>query len=313
MKQINDLLHSRGVVVDKMTALLDNAESEGRDLNVDEQATYEKMEAEQSDIKNRVDRLTRQQEIENSLQKPTDSAVKPAIESKTNISPFASAEYKAGINAYLRKGKSALDQPILNALQIGTDSEGGYVVPEEFDTAIVEALQDWNEIRQYCTVISTGSDRNIPIESTLGVATWTAEEAAYTESDAAFGRVILGAHKAARIIKVSEELLQDSFFDLEGYLARNFGKSFGLLEEAAFVNGSGSGQPTGITDGASAGPTFAGAAAITGDEMIDVYHALSRPYRMNATWIMADATVKLIRKLKDSDGQYIWQPKTWHF
>jgi HK97 family phage major capsid protein len=157
-------------------------------------------------------------------------------------------------------------------------------------------------------VISTASDRNIPIETGTGTATWTAEEAAYSESDAAFVTAVLQAHKLGTIIKVSEELLQDSSFDLQSYLASNFADRFGTAEETAIVTGNGTAKPTGLTVGASAGVTAASATAIATDELIDLYHALARPYRAGASWIMNDSTAKLIRKLKDADGQYIWQP-----
>ncbi len=309
MKQVKDLLHERGVIVDKMTALLDAAENENRDLTADEQSQYDAMDQEQSALKNRAERLNRQDHLRNSLDKPTDNPEKPRITGGKKKSPFAQEEYFDGWRAWMRRGYAGIKPEIRNALEVGTDSEGGYIVPEEFETMLVESLQDWNDIRRYATVIQTSSDRHIPVEATLGSAAWDDEEAAYNESDAAFGRVTLNAYKATRIIKVSEELLADAFFDLPSYLARNFGKSFGLLEEAAFVAGTGSTHPTGIVTGASdSGIAFASETAITADEMIDVYHGLGRPYRRMATWILHDSTVKLIRKLKDGDNQYLWQP-----
>jgi HK97 family phage major capsid protein len=221
---------------------------------------------------------------------------------------LSSDSYKNGFDNYTRVGKSSLSGDVLNALQVGTNSEGGYIVPEEFDTMLVEYLQDINELRGLVNVISTASDRHIPVETSLGVATWTAEEAAYTESDAAFDRVTLEAHKLGTIIKVSEELLADAFFDVQSYLARNFAKRFGIAEESAFVNGDNSGKPNGIVAGSGEGVTAAGAAAITADELIDLYHSVPRMYRRNGTWLTADATVKMIRKLKDGDNQYLWQP-----
>jgi|14BtaG_2_1085337.scaffolds.fasta_scaffold00960_4 HK97 family phage major capsid protein len=304
---INDLLQKRGETVEAMNKMLDTAEKEGRDLTSDEQGQFDAMHEDQAKFKKQADNklqvanLQRDVGVLNSApyKAPVGSDVKSALETD---------DYKQAFNNVMRVGKSVADPSVLNALQVGTDSEGGYIVPTEFETQLVEALQDINELRNYVTVIPVGSDRNVPIESSLGTATWTAEEAAYTESDAAFGQVTLTPYKLGTIIKVSEELLSDAFFDVEGYLARNFGKRFGLAEETAFVNGSGSGQPTGITDGSSLGVTAAGAAAITADEMIDLYHSVARPYRANGTWIAADATVKLIRKLKDGDSQYMWQP-----
>ena len=309
MSNINDVLHQKGVVYDKMTALIDSVEAENRDFNAEEKEVFAKMEGEFDSLSERAKRLEEMQKIESSIDRSIEEiATKRAVESGQPVNAFSKDAYKEAFNEYARKGKAVADSKILNALQVGTDSEGGYIVPTEFETMLVAALQDINEFRNYCNVITTGGDRNIPVESTLGTATWTAEEAAYTESDAAFGQVVLGAHKLGTIIKVSEELLQDSFFDVASYLATNFGKRFGLAEEAAIVSGSGTGQPTGLDASAGTGITAASATAITGDELIDVYHDLGRPYRKNAAWVMNDSTVKLVRKLKDSQGQYLWQP-----
>lgn len=307
---INDLLQKRGEVINKMKIMLDKIEGESRDFTGDEQTIYDAMDEEQSSLKNRADRLESLNTVHGDLDTLRDPQNHPTPVSQggDRANPRGTEEYINGFDRYARVGMNGLTGDVLNALQVGTDSEGGYIVPEEFDTQLVEYLQDINELRGYVNVISTASDRNIPIESTLGVATWTAEEAAYTASDAAFGQVVLAAHKLGTIIKVSEELLQDAFFDVQSYLARNFAKRFGLAEEAAFIAGDNSGKPNGIVQGSGLGVTAAGAAAVTSDELIDLYHAVPRMYRKNGTWIMADGTVKMVRKLKDGDGQYMWQP-----
>lgn len=305
---INDLMQKRGETIEAMNKLLATAESEGRDLNAEEQAQFDAMHEDQAKFKKQADNKLAVSNLRKDIDVLNAAPVKPAVKGGSKTRPTDTEEYKEAFNNVLRVGKMSADPSILNALQVGTDSEGGYIVPTEFETMLVEGLQDINELRNFVTVMPVGSDRNIPVESTLGTATWTAEEAAYTESDAAFGQVTLTPYKLATIIKVSEELLSDAFFDVEGYLARNFAKRFGLAEETAFVNGSGSGQPTGITDGSSLGVTAAGTAAITADEVIDLYHSVGRPYRANGTWIANDSTVKLLRKLKDGDNQYLWQP-----
>lgn len=301
------LMQERGQCIDKMRSLLNTAEAQARDLNEGEQAEYNAAESRQAEIANVLKRGDTLRSLESEIDQPVNRA-NPLRPTGDKGDYRNASGYKEGFNAYIRRGKSAMDGNFLNALQVGTNSEGGYIVPQEFETQLTQALQDINEVRQWCNVITTASQHNIPTEASLGSAAWTAEEAAYTDSDAAFGQVVLGAHKAATICKVSEELLMDAFFSVEAYLAQNFGKRFGILEEAAFVAGDGSGKPSGIVPGSSLGVTAAGAAAITSDEVIDLYHSLSRPYRRNAVWLMSDATAKLIRKLKDGDNQYLWQP-----
>jgi HK97 family phage major capsid protein len=308
MKTIKDLLFERGQVVEEMKSILNAADAEKRDMTAEEHEKFDILDAKQNEMKAQADKLDKIAKLESEGAQYTNTPAMPSIKGEDKKTAFASTEYVDGFDRYARVGKNGLDSRILNALQVGTSSEGGYIVPTEFETTLVEALQDINEFRQWCTVISTGSDRDIPIESTLGSATWTAEEAAYTESDAAFGQVVLSSYKLGRIIKVSEELLEDAFFDVGGYLARNFGKSFGIAEETAIVNGNGTGKPTGLVQGASAGVTAAATTAITADELIDLFHSLGRPYRNQARWVLNDSTAKLVRKLKDGNGQYMWQP-----
>jgi HK97 family phage major capsid protein len=176
----------------------------------------------------------------------------------------------------------------------------------------VQGLNENGVIRPHSRVITTsGGLHKIPVVASHGSASWIDEEGDYIESDESFGQVQLDAHKVGTVIKVSEELLQDSAFDLESYMSAEFSRRIGDKEEDAFLNGNGSGKPTGIlnaTGGGSLGVTAAGGTAITADELVDLYYSLKATYRKNAVWILNDATIKLIRKLKTGDGQYLWQP-----
>src|SRR5699024_10248060 len=114
---------------------------------------------------------------------------------------------------------------------------------------------------------------------------WVDEEGLIPDSDDSFGQVLIGAYKVATMIKVSEELLNDSAFNLESYIAQEFARRIGAKEEEAFFVGNGSGKPTGIfhtTGGAELGVTAASATAITADELIDLVYSLRSPYRKNA-------------------------------
>ena len=161
-------------------------------------------------------------------------------------------------------------------------------------------------------MIQTSSgDRKIPVVASKGTASWIDEEGAYTESDDSFAQVSIGAYKLGTMIKVSEELLNDSVFDLESYIAREFARRIGTKEEEAFFTGDGTGKPLGIlaaSGGAETGVTAASATAVTADELMDLFYSLKSPYRKNAVWILNDSTIKAIRKLKDNNGQYLWQP-----
>ncbi len=136
------------------------------------------------------------------------------------------------------------------------------------------------------------------------------EEAAYSLSDDAFGQISLSAYKVGTAIKISEELLNDSVFDLPAYIAKEFGRRIGAKEEEAFLIGDGKCKPTGIfaaTGGAENGATTA-TANITFDDIIEVFYSLKSPYRKKAVWILNEQTIKILRKIKDSNGNFVWQP-----
>ncbi|NLP23333.1 MAG: phage major capsid protein, partial [Syntrophomonadaceae bacterium] len=201
---------------------------------------------------------------------------------------------------------------VLNALSVGTDSEGGYLVPDEFERTLVQTLEEENVFRKLAKIIQTSSgDRKIPVVVTKGTAAWLDEGEEFDESDSVFGQTSIGAYKLGTMIKVSDELLNDSVFDLENYISTEFARRIGAKEEEAFLVGDADGKPTGIfnaTGGAQLGVTAGSATAITADEIIDLVYSLKAPYRKNAVFLMNDATVKAIRKLKDGQGQYLWQP-----
>jgi HK97 family phage major capsid protein len=199
---------------------------------------------------------------------------------------------------------------VRNDLQIGTDSEGGYLCPDEFEKKLIESLEEENIFRPLATKINTSSgDRKIPIVTSKGEAAWLEEEEAYSLSDDTFGQIALSAYKVGTAIKISEELLNDSVFDLPAYIAKEFGRRIGAKEEEAFLTGDGKGKPTGIFSdigGAENGATTTGA-TITFDDMMELFYSLKSPYRKKAVWILNEQTVKALRKVKDSNGNYIWQ------
>ena len=185
-----------------------------------------------------------------------------------------------------------------------------YLCPTEFEKFIVDGLREENVMRKLCKIITTDNERKIPVAASHSAATWTAENADYTESDPSFSQKTIDAFKLTDLVKVSIELLQDSMFDLEEYIGREFIYAFGSAEEQAFCVGTGSGQPTGLftANGADVGITAAATNAITADEVISLIYSLKSPYRKNAKFLMNDETVSYLRKLKDGNGVYLWQP-----
>lgn len=164
-------------------------------------------------------------------------------------------------------------------------------------------------MRGLATTITTSGLHKINIAATKPAAAWIEEGGALTFGDATFDQIYLDAYKLHVAIKVTEELLYDNAFGLENYIITQFGKALANAEEDAFLNGDGTGKPTGIfaeTGGGQVVSTLT--AAIKSDDLIDLVYGLKRPYRKNASFIMNDATLASLRKLKDNNGAYIWQP-----
>ena len=315
MSKILELREKRAKAWDAAKQFLDAKRGADGMLSEEDTATYDKMEQDVMNLGKEIERLERQAAIDAELSKATSTPLtgKPGAKmgkDETEKTGRASDEYKGSFWNAMRV--KAPMPSVLNALQEGTDSEGGYLVPDEFERTLVEALEEENVFRTLAHVIKTSSgDRKIPVVASKGTASWVDEEGAYTESDDAFSQVSIGAYKLGTMIKVSEELLTDSVFDLEAYISKEFARRIGAREEESFFNGDGKGKPLGILaakDGAEVGVTAASATAITADEVIDLFYSLKAPYRKNAVWVLNDATVKQIRKLKDSTGQYLWQP-----
>tara|TARA_Y100000591_G_scaffold202153_1_gene174885 strand:+ start:1 stop:1047 length:1047 start_codon:yes stop_codon:yes gene_type:complete len=192
-------------------------------------------------------------------------------------------------------------------LTVGSD---GGLVPQGFFDQIIAKLDENAVVRQFATVVNTagGEDIKFPQVTALSSASLIAEGGAISESDPTTASITLGAFKYAYLVQVSSELLADGGVDIEAFLSADAGRALGNGAGADFVNGNGSSKPHGVVDKASAGVTCASATAITTDEVIDLYHSVTAPYRQNGAWLMNDATMKVIRQLKDSNGQYLWQP-----
>ncbi len=213
-------------------------------------------------------------------------------------------------NVYVRTGdRSALKA----ALQEGTPSEGGYIVPQVHSAELVAALKDASVLRQAgARVIRVGraSSFKVPTMTQSGAAVLTSEEGSFSEKEPTFGEVTFTPWKYTKLVKVSDELLEDASVDVMSHvLMPDFAQAFAAAENSDFTTGSGASRPEGVVTGATVSDIATGVAP-TADNIIDLYHTLPHMYRQNAVWLMSDTLVKSVRKLKESgsDGQYLWQP-----
>ena len=304
---ILELREKRNKAWEAAKAFLESHRTEKGILTAEDDATYTQMEQEINDLGKEIARLERQEALEAELNRPVNQPLTTKPGSGRGEEPKtgrASDEYrKAMLDAFRSNFKR-----VSNVLQEGVDADGGYLVPEEYDRRLIDTLSEENIMRRLATIITTSGEHKINIAATKPAASWIEEGGALTFGDATFSQILLDAHKLHVAIKVTEELLYDNAFDLEGYILDQFGKALGNAEEDAFLNGDGTGKPLGLF-AATGGGTVAGTltAAIKSDDMLDLVYDLKRPYRKKASFIMNDKTLSSLRKLKDNNGAYIWQ------
>mgnify|MGYP001851009274 FL=1 len=305
---ILELREKRNKAWEAAKAFLESHRTEKGTLTAEDDATYTQMEQEINDLGKEIARLERQEALEAELNRPVNQPLTTKPGSGRGEEPKtgrASDEYrKAMLDAFRSNFKR-----VSNVLQEGVDADGGYLVPEEYDRRLIDTLSEENIMRRLATIITTSGEHKINIAATKPAASWIEEGGALTFGDATFSQILLDAHKLHVAIKVTEELLYDNAFNLEGYILDQFGKALANAEEDAFLNGDGTGKPLGLF-AETGGGTVAGTltAAIKSDDMLDLVYALKRPYRKQASFIMNDKTLSSLRKLKDNNGAYIWQP-----
>ena len=307
--RVQELIEKRAKVWETAKNFVDTHEDKNGNLSAEDKETYSRMEAEIEELTNSIERQQRAERREQELSKPVNSPItgkpykdEPQGEIKTGR---ASDEYKKAMLTALRSNF----RQVSNVLQEGVDADGGYLVPEEYDHRLIDVLTEENIMRGIATKITTSGEHKINIAATKPAAAWIEEGEALSFGDATFDQKILDAHKLHVAIKITEELLYDNAFGLENYIITEFGKALANAEEDAFLNGDGVGKPTGIFDKTKGGESIGTlTAALKSDDILDLIYKLKRPYRKNASFIMNDATLAQIRKLKDNNGQYLWQP-----
>ena len=294
---LSNLHDQRAALWEKAQAFM-NSRTE---LSVEDCAVYEKMDADIAALGKQIEMMERHREMKDQLTAPTS---KPLVSKPGATLPEGKDPYNEAFWNVLR------GRPVSNVLSIGTDTSGGYLVPEEFANQLVEALTERNVFRQIAQIVSTSHEKlKVPIATVSGTANWMEENEAIPESDSAFGQVILQAYKLGTLMRASTELIDDSAFNIQNFIAREFARRIGVKEEEAFCTGDGIGKPTGVftAAGAQVGTT-ASSTNIDFDNMIDLFHSILPPYRMHAVFLTHDNTMKQLRKIKDNNGQYLWQP-----
>lgn len=216
---------------------------------------------------------------------------------------------KKAFNSFIRNGASALDEAERKALNIGTPAAGGYVTAPEYSTTIIEKIEEYSPMRRLSSVMTIGATEvYLPKLATRLQGNWVTETGARPESEPTFEQQNIKVFEHAVIVPVSQQLLEDSFIDLQSYLAGQIGQQFGKAENTAYLLGDGNGKPTGLLN--TPADYEAVDAANDGSDvvakLIELYYALPSAYARNASWLMNRKTMALIRGTLDATDRMIW-------
>lgn len=329
LKSMND---RRLSIWERSKAILDLAEREGnRDLTAEESAHFEAASNEMTLLAQRAAAIVEAERINTQAEEMLTRALGAGGGNRPGDQEDA---VDAGLRAFLRGETRHFDaavtrgsaRRVAEARRLGVSVEsrdlsklsagaGGNLVPTNMYDMILQHLVDASGVMQAGpTIIQTagGETFDVPVTTTHGSAALTAEAAAIAESDPAFAKRSLGAYKYAQLVQVSRELVDDSIFDIVSYVAESAGRNCGLALGTDLAVGNASSKPSGIVQTASTGVTGATsvAGAFTADNLIDLQVSVIGPYRnsRSAGWIVRDATLGAIRKLKDTAGQYLFTP-----
>ena len=311
--ELQEMYDELAKLVEEMRQYLDEHEGEDESLSVEEAETYDKMEKKVAALKNKIARREKLAKVDAELRTPQG---KPILnnpgEGVQNVNFSASTSIRAS-DSYRKAAIEAIKSKfrvIRNDLATNPDSAGGYLIPAEWDTRLIQTLEEENVMRALGTSITTNGEHKINVVATKPAASWTAEGQPMTFGNGTFKQVTLDAHKVSIGILVTTELLADNAFDLESYIVEQFGKGIANAEEEAFITGDGQGKPTGflttIAADATAYITTSGANP-TADEIVNLIYSLPRPYRKNAAFLVNDSTLALLRKFKDQNQRYLWE------
>lgn len=323
-ERIRKLMEQRAQALTSARALLDKAAQEERELTAEEQQQYDGFDGEIDRLTADIDRETRLCEREEAAVRSANGQRNPARERQPGggesreADPTESTEYRQSMIRYLANGvndgQASFDhyggeaRSILGVSLTGSGATGGVLAPTTLEKALLDFNRDFNIMRKIASVRSSESDVDIPYTTAHPTAYHIAEGADFTASTPAWAKVAMKAYKAGALTVVTHEAMQDMFLDMAGWIREEFGMAFAELEENDFVNGTGSGQPTGFLGTASSALTSAAANAVTSDELLDLTFAVDRKYRDRGVFVMSDTGMKLVRKLKLGNGDYLWQP-----
>lgn len=300
--EIRDLREQAQRIYHEMRAILDAADAEQRGLTAEESERYDQLDEELGNLLEEIERRERMERVARRLDTIVRDAV-PAVRQEHN-------DVERAFETYLRRGERSLGEHEVRALSTITGSGGGYLVPQTWARELIQIIAQYSAVRQVANVIRTDSGEPIlyPIvDDTAVEGALVAENAASPTADVTFDQKRLDVYTfSAKVTEVPLQLIQDSAYPVDRVLIQLFGERLGRATERYYVTGTGVNQPQGILQ-ATVGHTTASATALTFDDILSLIHSVDPAYRQNAVFVLNDATLLAIRKLKDNNNQPLWQ------
>lgn len=309
-KYLLDRLNDERNNVNAVTrAILETAETEKRDLTAEESANFDKGTADMIAIGERAKAIQAGIDAERDIAESFRSFGPKSVD--------APGAPTLDVRSFLRgDGRKEIDASWHEQRDLTvTTTAGGHLIPTTFGATLREHLVESSGLLQSgVTIMNTtgGGPLDLPYTTSHGAAAAVAINTGYAESDPAFAKRTLGAFKYAQLLQVPNELLQDEVFNIEAYIAKSMGRNLGLVIGPKFITGAGTTEPFGIVTNSTLGAT--GAASVAGvfttDFLIDLFFSVIGPHRNDpsAAWLVRDATLGKIRKLKDGDDTYLYSP-----
>lgn len=327
MASSTELRQERLALHNRAQEMLALAESENRDFTTEEDTNWLALHNDSEALTRRIER---QEQLERTAatngQAPGTPAERPSVEQSATEQEERATEYRETFRTWLRQGPGALNpeqQRLMASRYEALSAEqraqstvlgtaGGYFVPEGFYGQVESATKFYGGMRNVSFTFQTTTGQDLPIptdDDTSNVAAVIGENTQVTNQDVALGQVVLRAYMyTSKLVLVSLQLLQDSAFDIEGWLAQKLGERMGRGQNADFTSGAGANSPQGIVTTATNGKTAAAAGAIAWPELIDLEHSVDPSYRVRGRWMFHDLTLAALKKLTDGEGRYLWQP-----
>ncbi|MCL6733296.1 phage major capsid protein [Streptomyces neyagawaensis] len=322
--QLQRLIDEQNTVWQRMQEIQSAAEAENRDLTAEERQNWDAAEARLTVVSGDIDRLNRMAQL-SQIDRSQVAVTTGEPEGRRGGDAEEEAKrYSEAFSAYLRRGMSRLSpeqqrlmtehEVDLRAMAAGIDTDGGFLVPDEFRNIMTETMKAFGGLLNLAEVIttSTGADLKWPTNDDTaneGEILGENEEAGEQDLDIG-GRTLKAYIFSSKQVKLSRSLLQDSAFSLETWVPRKLGERIGRRAARAWTQGTGVDQPQGLTTGATVGKQGASGqtTSVIYDDLIDLEHSVDSAYRPNAKYLMHDSTLKVVRKLKDGDSRPLWVP-----